>query len=616
MAETITGSLDVEAEYFLTPAEWAEARKKYYRTDARAWNGIGGTPARDDARAPLVVPAGTVWLRKVTAVQALDAAVVGTKTIRYRLVYGDPASDIALPAAYHAAGIPDIQALLDVGANVSGQVAWGRPASDIVAFNVTTAPNLSVTYTPNAMPLGEGSYQTASPQQWIGRWVGDGLPALAVAPPPPASDWWYALPWAQQVSLAFVPPTIVSGPVSLQAATVVPFPAGKFDAVLVRRDHPYLPAEVLERQRVPGAADVVVGYHVRVPVRSRAIAYIGAGSENYPVRRAEGWTAILSHERSENLFQAAAGFVTNLASEIGNTVERAGRAIAKGDVEAIGVAALATAVTGPAGLALLGSKNPIRDASRLGAIYYAFNLSPLTALAKHYGATGNVNVDISQSANVSASVDASPVSVGVTEMQVPRYGVGTVSATPDDLAAAEVWSYRLTAAAPDEAQRILVELARQGGFVDLILARLTIEAEADAKKREALKAELVTKQARFWDDYGQYIAKALAQVLSLFGSPLAGELAFALVKLLYEGAIRVQQAEVALRAQRVAEREAQEEMARLEAQLAALDAELAAADASAPVPAQAPAPTSQAPTPTAKKSGWEWIAWLVRRWTK
>lgn len=585
----IIADLDAEAEFLLTRAEWAEARRGFYAL---------GTHQRNDALYPMPVPAGAAWARRVTGVVAVDPGRVGTSTVRYRLLYDDPASDLVIPAGS----------------------AWGyypRPADDLVAVTATIAPDLRTTLAP-------------SPFDWVGRWVVDlAVPAAVTAAPkqaPPPRDWWYGSPWARQVALAFIPSSPSSGPFSgaNQASDVVPFGGAlDTDVVLIRSPHPFLPKAAVERQRA--GPDVVVAGAARTPVRSRGVSYV-RGPGHQPKRAPEGWLGLLYRKESQNIFEQVISSIESIARGVAQTVQQTGRNLAKavttGDLDALQAIAAATLVTvvtgglgaGVAGQALqwssiAGSDDPWRAAARVGAIHYAFFASPLTqafrgglALAEPLGGSASATDALAQQA----------VRPGLTELNLRTYSVAGMSVSADDVAAAEVWALRLAAVDPAEANRLLQQLVAAGGYVDLVLARLVIEAEANAQKRAALKAKVAVQQATFWNDYGQYIAGALAAVATALGvGPLAAA-GFAILQMLYQAGVQAASIEVALDAQRRAELAAEREAQAIEAEIARLEAELA----SLPVPAGSDATGQGGQYGQGGQGGQyrSWYGWLVDLW--
>jgi hypothetical protein len=561
--------LETEAEYLLTRAEWADARAAYYRATGAA---------RDDAGLPPPLPPGHALLRRVTGVAPLGALAVGTSTVQFRLVLAAPADDRVVATA-------DL---------LRGEEVYPEPEDGVVAATANIDPRtLATTLTPD-------------PRAWVGRWVVRGAGGGPWALPPPAVGWKETL-WGRSVAVAFAPALAVAGPFRgpnrLEA-----FEGGGTDVVLVRRDHPVIPREVLERQR--DGADVADGNGViRTPVRSRALLYVD-GPGHGSIRRPEGLTGLLYRRASEGDFGRLVESLEGIARQAVGTVRAATRAVADADwgtLRAAGAAAVASLVVGPAALTLLGSRDPWRDAARLGAVHYAFAWSPLTDLERHRTATGGIVEPVGGSASAAEALVDRPVRFGVQDLAAPRYAVGPLAATADDLAAAEVWATRLTALAPETAQRTLEELARKGAFMDLIMARLVVEAQKDAEKRAALKADLAVRQAEFWREYGQYIAKGLSAVLSVAGTPAAGAALYTILSFLYQAGIAVQGLEVKLEAAHRAELDAERRLRALEAELARLEADLAARAKGAPAPPE----VKEAPAaPPARRRGY-WFDWIL-----
>jgi hypothetical protein len=564
-------NLDPEAEYVLTRAEWAEARAAYLRASGNQ---------RDDAALPYPVPPGAVWARKVTGVEAVDQARVGSSQVRYRLLYGDPASDRASAA----------------------DTVEARPASDLVTTTATIAPNLQTTLAPD-------------PRAWVGKWVADG--GTGASAPMPAADWWYATPWGKALAVAFVPPHAAPAgyPQDFRfPADTVPFSedGSVVDVVLVRKAHPFIPAAALERQR--GGPDVVVDGVTRVPVSSRGFAW-NRGDGQVPSRtgvgtgaaaRAPGWMGLLYREASSGIIPSFIDSVESAARQVRDVAQQAGKNLvraAQGDLgalQSLAAAALATAVLGPTGAALAGSTDPWRDAARLGAVHYALFLSPLVRAARG----GMIVESLAGSSSAADGLVGQPVRPGATPINAPTYHVAGLDVTLDDVAAAEVWAQRLSVANPSELNRILQQITLAGGYVDLVLARLTIEAETRADQREALKAMVAAKQAEFNERYLKYITAALA-VIPGIGTALT------VASLLYQAGVALQGIEVQLRAARQAELALDREIRAMEMEIAALEREAADA-ASGPAPAASGADAVSS-GPVAK--GWETFwSFLIRAW--
>ena len=565
-------NLDPEAEYVMTRAEWADVRAAYLR--------LAGNQ-RNDAALPYPVPPGAVWARKVTGVVAVDTARVGSTQVRYRLVYGDPASDQATAPNTVAA----------------------RPASDLVTTTATVASNLATTLTPD-------------PRAWVGKWVADG--GTGAVAPMPARDWWYATPWGRAMAVAFVPPTAAPAGFPLDyrfPADVVAFSedGSVADVVLVRKAHPFLPPAALERQRA--GPDVVVDGVARVPVQSRGVAFnrgpgqvpsrtgVGTGSAARP----PGWMGLLYREASSGVIPSFIDSVESAVRQVRDVARQAGtnlRRAVQGDLgalQSLAAAALATAVLGPAGAALLGSNDPWRDAARLGAVHYALFLSPLVRAARG----GMIVEPAAGSASAGEALVAAPVRPGMTPLDAPTYQVAGLQVTLDDVAAAEVWAQRLSVANPGEVNRVLQQITLAGGFVDLVLARLTIEAETNDDKREVLKARVAAKQAEFNERYLKYITAALA-VIPGIGTALT------IASLLYQAGVALQGIEVQLRAARQAELALDREIRAMEMEIAALERE--ARDA-ASGPAPAPSGTDAVPPKPGAKGYEAWWHFLIKIWT-
>ena len=566
-------NLDPEAEYVMTRAEWAEARATYLR--------LAGN-VRDDAALPYPVPPGAVWARKVTGVEAVDPARVGSSQVRYRLVYGDPASDLATAADTVAA----------------------RPASDLVTVTATVASNLATTLTPD-------------PRAWVGKWVADG--GVGTTAPLMARDWWYPTAWGRALAVAFVPPH--AAPAGFPQDFRFPADMAAFsadgtvaDVVLVRKAHPFLPPAVLERMRA--GPDVVVDGAARVPVLSRGVAWNRGDGQNAsrtgvgnPPTRPPGWMGLLYRQASSGVIPSFLESVESSVRTIRDTALQAGRNIgraAQGDfgaLQSLAAAALATAVLGPAGAALAGSTDPWRDAARLGAVHYALWLSPLTQAARGGDIVQNPVPPTAGSTTVTQALLENPPRAGWSDLSGPTYHVAGFDVTADDVAAAEVWAQRLSVANPGELNRILQQITLAGGYVDLVLARLTIEAETNDDKREALKARVAAKQAEFNERYLKYIIAALS-VIPGIGTALT------VAALLYQAAVALQGIEVSLRAARQAELALDREIRAMEMEIAALERE-AASQASGP----APAPSGTDAIPAAKDGFHPWYAWILRIWT-
>lgn len=605
--------LDAEAEYLLTREEAVDARAGFYRATGNI---------RDDAALPLPTPPGAVWVRRVTGVEPADPSTpIGTSERHFRLVFGDPASDYFVP-------LPDLRAVRtnDLGAVVVDAPAgvavpnsladlalvWPEPAGDVVSATVTVAPDLAVSYASGQ-----------DPRVWVGRWVARQPGYLATPLPARAEDWWRGSEWGRTFSVAFTPPRPASGPFSNpgQASDVVPFSQDgtAIDLVLVRKDHPYLPAQVLERQR--GGSDVVIDGVARVPVKSRGLSFVH-GPGHIPHRLAEGWEGQLYRHVDPSGLESVVQSVESAVRDLRDIVSRAGsnivKAVTQGDIDAlqsVAAAALAVAVAGPAGIALVGSDDPWRDAARLGALHYALWISPLTQAARGgditqgriTGASDLVN-PFAGSLSASQALESAPVSPGFTNLQAPTYQVAGNSVSADDIAAAEVWAQRLMIAKPEEANRILQKIVLEGGYVDLVFARLTIEAEKDAAKRAALLARVAAKQAEFNEKYLKYIVKVLG-VIPGIGTALT------IASILYQAAVALQGLEVALDAKRRAELAADRELAAIEAEIARLEAEIAALDAGSN-PTQPGTALPPVPAPGASVDAWRaWWAYLLDRWT-
>lgn len=554
--------LDAEAEYVLTRAEWDAARRRFFRLGA----------GRDDSLYPPPVPPGTAWARRVT-----DLAPGPAGYNLSWLVYGDPSSDAASPP----------------GASPDGAPLLPRPEGDLVAG---------------------ASFDGRLRALWVGRWVAGGAPA-ATSALPIAHDWWYPSAWGRELSVLLLPLTAVSGPFAAGPSDWLAFGGNlDTDAVLVRSPHPYIPAAAIERQRA--GPDVSWGGALRTPVRSRGVSWVrGPG---HSARQTEsGWTGQLYRQAPEGEIAGAWGAVVDAAEGIVDSATGAARNLgraATGDLDALqalAAAALVIAVTGGVGAGLAGqllqgtsvagSDDPWRAASRVGAIHYAFFISPLSQAWR----SGAAVDPAAGSTSAAQGMGASPVRAGMTQMDLETYQVGGLTVSADDVAAAEVWAQRVAVVAPEEANRVLQELARRGAFVDLVLARLVIEAEADDERRARLKAEIAAKQARWWEDYGQYIALALSTIASALGAAPVAMAGFALLEALYQAGIVAANLEVALDQQRRAELEAEREARLVEAEIARLEAELAAGGA----------PQAGVDVPVGGADRFRsWYAFLVDRW--
>lgn len=652
-----TEPLWTEAEYYLTRAEYHDAR--------RAYLGLVGN-ARDD-RLPVLAPPGGVVAERITAISNGRGWVDAPEYQRT-----DPRGDLVLEAAAlvrtttppgATVSTPPSRAALDAYARGKGPkpVATTRVVPDPARVAVlVAAPDLA--RLPPARVVERGArvphvdlYPAPTSPDWVG--------LLAIPTPDralhgtflvrrdgaPLVSWegWKTTPWGREVAVAWAPPRTGAWNAGGNGSTkAVTFGDGaSSDVVLVAANHPVVPATALERMREPDAA-APAGL---IPVRSRAVVFKDEGL-NRATLTSQGWRGEYVEQRNTSLLEHVTQQVTNVAAAASRTVRKATRDVTDaswwqdvartaatmvrdaganldralhGDLQAaqaLAAAALASAVAGPAGATLAASDDPWRDAARIGATYYAFHLSPLTTALKNATA-GNVVQPLGGSVAVADAGARSPVRLGAVDLPLERYNVAGIAVTADDLAAAETLMYEVSTLAPDAANALLQRLARNGAYVDLILARLVIEAETDAKKRAALKAELVAKQAEFWQRYGQYLAKGAGLLLSAAGTPALGILAFQIAKTLYQMAVAAQQVEVALEAQHRAELEADRQLRALEAELARLDAALAALDAqdaAAAPPTVAnlvlsAAPGDVAATPSAPVDKY-WFSWLLRRW--
>lgn len=634
-----------EAAYALTRTEMFDARAAFYR--------FVNMP-RDDKLMPIDVPAGDVVARRVTAITDARSWV---RAPEYQL--GDPASDVLLRYADlvittdpPGRTVQDPAPVLNPGILRVGEVRRYGPLPPPRFFPDATravamlaAPALASIPPPVVLRKGEvGPVVALYPRPVDQNLVGMLAVTCAAADhgkflvrrdggPIVADTSWRSTAWGDELAHVFVPPVVMGGYGVTAPASVLQF--DQEDAVLVADPHPYIPASALSRVTLePPTATLDNVFFQVAPrtmtlrrVRSLGIAYL-SGDQNGPRRLEPGWLG--SHEKRE--VQDVARQISREISRIDDNVARiagavvasvqaVARNVASGDLslDQIGAAVLVTALTGPAGLVLLGSDHPWRDAIRVGALHYALAYSPLVKLGERVTAQG-LAVERAGGGSVARPAAGAPLRVGVADLSEPHFDVGGVLVSASDIEAAEVVAQQMLlldrAGAQALLEKIVLGAGQYGGlYVDLVLARLVVEAEGDAKRRQALLAQFVGLQAQWWDSYGQYIARAVGTALDVV-APGLGSLLWSIAKMLYEAALMVQKLEVQAAAQRAADRRAREELAALEALIAALEAEMARG-AGALVPVAAPAPTA-APAPGTLARPERWYApalrWAAREW--
>jgi len=632
-----------EGATLLTNAEWYETRAKYYRATGQA---------RDDEALPLPRPDGYVPARRITRISSLSAGGIAPRRLLYE--FDAPADDVTIDLSLYATvERPPGRLVQDPPTSVYDQATRRivttpgpqrfvpDPAMSIV---VVARPALErgpqgALVTPGAPPPPDIAYYPSPP-------LADHVGMLAVQkdgpeghhtylvrrdgqPISPRGDTaWSTSRWAFEAALIFLPPLVLNAWRAPVPATSVSFEA--LVPVLVRYPHPWLPDSVFERaggETVPAMLEetgfvAVRDYRI---LQTTTVAFpLGdrQGVKELPGPYPQGVVLVsaYTHRDPKDVIEKVGaeiaripGNAVAIASRIGSTFADVGRAVASGefaDLDRLGAAAIASALVGPAGLALLGSEQPWRDAIRIGATGYALAASPLVAAGER-AAAARLSVARAETAGLPSGVGAL-VRPGVTPMtqpSIPLVGGGHASAS--DVEAAEVLGRQLMALDPQGAQSLMLKIVREGGFIDLVLARLVIEAEANDAKREALKAEITAVQAEWWAKYGSRIAQAMALVLDVF-APALGQLLFQVVNLLYQAALAAQQLEVALEAER-----------RLERELRAALAADAAADAPPPAapaptatpPAPGPAPATPAPPPPWWRPARDWIdrEWMPNR---
>lgn len=612
----------------LTNGEWYETRARYYRATSAA---------RDDALLPLPRPLGYVPARRVTRISALTAGGITPRRLLYEF---DVAADDVLVdlALYDTVRRPPGRVVLGPSVSVYDSVSRRivttpgperfepDPTMSIVILAkpaLERGPQGAIVMKGHPEPPDILYYPEAPKYEHIGmlavqKDTADGHGQYLVRkdgkPIDPRGDIaWTRTPWAYEVALVFVPPLTLNAYGAPVPATFESF--GALVPVIVRYPHPWLPESVFERAGTEAVTLVLEEGGMALPRSYRRLmttSIVFPVGERQGIREVDGsLVSAYVHRDPKDLIEKVLdeleripGNVRDIASRIGSTIGAAAQAVARGDLtqlDNIAAATLATALTGPAGLALLGSEKPWRDAIRIGATSYALALSPLVAMGERAAMAG-LAVDRAATGGV-PRLEASTVRQGVTPITEPRIQLlGGGVATASDIEAAEVLARQLMALDPDGAQSLMVKIVREGGFIDLVLARLVIEAEKDEAKRDALLAEITQVQAEWWQRYGSRIAQALGVVLDLF-APGVGQLLFALVNLLYQAALTLQGLEVQLMLERQAERE-------LRAQLG---------DPVPPEPAPAPpppTPPAAAPAPAAARPTWwrPWADWAAREW--
>lgn len=634
-----------EAAWVLTRSEWFDARAAYYRA-----SGI----ARDDGALPLVSGIGTIWARRITGLANARSWVDAPE-----YVLADPASDMPLalgdlvevteppgtlytpPARFDQRTlariqdppytVPDPARAVFVSADAD-LAALPPPA---VLPRGALLPHARL-YPAEPLPRAVGVFSVRAQDVRLphGRWLarrdrGPLVPDLS----------WRASNWGRAPSVVFVPPAVIGSANTSRADSII---LETEDAVLTSLPHPFIPASAVERAVLepgwidapPGTARAGQVQYKLARVRSMVVL-TASGSGNGAQRLEPGW--IGSHERSDPSLARQISReisriddnVARIAGAVVSGVTAAAQNVARGELtlDQIGAAVLAVALTGPAGLTLLGSDDPWRDATRIGALHYAIAWSPLTKSVREFADTRfGYGLAVQRAGGGAAAVP--PVGQefrpGLNDLSEPHFdvpGVGSVSAS--DIEAAEVVSEKMMVLDRDGAQALLVKIVEGnqyfGGYIDLVFARLVVEAETNEEKREALLERFTMKQALWWDKYGQHIARAMGFIMDVF-APALGSLLFSLAKALYEAAIRVQQLEVAARNQREAERADRLEVQRLDAEIAALERSMLESGIPIPTAPVIVIPGNYPPTTSPTALGVEpwyapWTRYALREWT-
>lgn len=628
-----------EAAWVLSRSEWYDARAAFYR--ATGWG-------RDDNALPLVSGLGTIWARRITGLANSRSWVDAPEYI-----LGDPATDVPLaladlvevlepPGTLEPAPPPQYDRRTLVRLPDPPRKMIPDPLRTVLVladpdYTAIPAPQVlpkgavgphARLYPAEPSPLNVGvlAVRSADVRLPHGRW----LARKDRGPLAPDLGWRLAN-WGRVPSVVFVPPAVIGSANPSRADAMV---LEAEDAVLTSSPHPFIPASAIERAVLePATVPAPLGTSRRgVPqarlarVRS-AVVLTASGGGNGAQRFEAGW--IGSHEKSEpslgrkisREISRIDDNVMRIAGAVTSSLAAAAQNVVKGELtlDQIGAAVLAVALTGPAGLTLLGSDDPWRDATRIGALHYALAFSPLTKSVREFADT-RFGWGLAVQRAGGGAVAVAPGQAfrpGLNDLAEPHFdipGIGQVSAS--DIEAAEVVSEKMLVLDRAGAQALLVKIVEGnqyfGGYIDLIFARLVIEAEADEEERNRLLARVVGKQAAWWDKYGQYIAQAMSTVM-----PGPGTLLFQIAKALYQAAIIVQTMEVQMRAQREQERADRQTLDRLEAEIAAIEASLLAAGAPFPAPPNVPlaAAGSVAILPAAP-SPWyaPWVQAAVREW--